>query len=113
MSSIRIVGLFRKITIYFMSLLFIRIIIPDKLVLELHAHHHTTDQYASGDDAVKLEQKHTHCPTEYLFNSPFYFTQTILPVQLVSYQRSYQATFASVWKFTLPNKEQFRGPPVV
>ncbi len=95
-----------------MLLLFVRIITPDKLVLELHAHHHTTDKHAPGDDELKVEQKHTHCPTEHLFNSSFYYQQTPQPALIVSYTTNYQVNFRSVWKFTFPNIRQHRGPPV-
>ncbi|QMU26880.1 hypothetical protein [Adhaeribacter radiodurans] len=95
-----------------MLLLFCRIITPDELVLALHAHQHTIHKQTSKTDAVKLEQKHIHCPTDHLFDSPFYSTQTPLRVQIVSFPITYQVAFASVWKFTFPNTQPHRGPPV-
>ncbi|MDQ3292225.1 MAG: hypothetical protein M3Q05_13140 [Bacteroidota bacterium] len=96
-----------------MLLLFSRIIIPDEFVLALHAHQHTIHKQTSKTSAVKLEQKHTHCPTEHLFHSPFYFSQTALQVKIVSFIDTYHQAHASVWKFTFPNTQPHRGPPVV
>ncbi|WP_147275760.1 hypothetical protein [Adhaeribacter pallidiroseus] len=96
-----------------MLLLFCRIMIPDTLVLTLHAHQHTVHKPTAKNGAVKIEQKHIHCPTDHLFNTTFYFTQTPIRVQIVSLPlRRYQATVVSVWKFTFPNKQPHRGPPV-
>ncbi|MDQ4140224.1 MAG: hypothetical protein M3142_06835 [Bacteroidota bacterium] len=94
-----------------MLLLFSRIIIPNEFILALHAHPHTTHKQASKTTKVKLEQKHTHCPTEHLFNSSFYFTQTAHGVQIVSLPTTYRVAIASVWKFTFPNTQPHRGPP--
>lgn len=85
---------------------------PDKLVLELHAHQHNNHRQTTETDLAKLEPKHNHCPTEHLFNNPFCFTQTLQGAQIVSYSGIYQVSFASAWKFAFPNNSQFRGPPV-
>ena len=95
-----------------MLLLFSRIIIPAELVLILHPHQHTTHKQTAQNDAVKWEQKHIHCPTDHLFNSVFYLTQTPLRVPIVSVQPIYQATVTSVWQFTFPDNQPHRGPPV-
>ncbi|QNF32433.1 hypothetical protein HUW51_06705 [Adhaeribacter swui] len=95
-----------------MLLLFCRIIIPDEMVLALHRHQHTTHKPISKNITAKLEQKHIHCPTDHLFNSLFYFTQTPFRAQIVSSVTIYQAVITSVWKFTFPNNQAYRGPPV-
>ncbi len=87
--------------------------IPDELVVALHAHQHTVHKSFFKNNAAKLEQTHIHCPTDHLFNSTFYFTQTPIRVQIVSLQLVYQVAIASVWKFTFPNNQLHRGPPVI
>ena len=98
----------------FLLLVFMRLMLPDDLLLNMHAHTHTEHEHTSAADrhTHELDVKHTHCQIENVFNSPFQpepaFVLT-LPLQHVSV---YSSSNSFAWKFTFPNNIQLRGPPV-
>ena len=95
-------------------LLFVRVIVPEAAVLALHAHEHTQDNPEKMDTGLKLDQKHTHCHTDNLFNSPFSPAFATIPYNTpITFLKTYAARQGFVWKFTFPNNTELRGPPVV
>ena len=106
---------FTRVVSLFLLLLFVRVLIPDSLILALHQHTHTIEKQLDthlGDK--KVDTKHIHCPTDHLFHNTFYTLPAalVLPVftQPIS---SYCPDLKSVWKFTFPNNSLTRGPPPV
>ncbi len=88
-----------------------RVMVPDKVLVALHAHTHT-EHKAHDENRPHVDNKHTHCPTAELFDTPFQSSENAVaftaPVPLVD---SYQAGSAFVWKFSYPHTASPRGPP--
>jgi len=109
------VAVFTRVISLFLLLLFVRVLVPDSVILALHQHTHTVEKPLNtrwGDQQV--DTKHIHCPTDHLFHNTFYTLPAapVLPVVL-QHHLSYQLTFKSIWKFTFPNNSLSRGPPTV
>ncbi|WP_197088596.1 hypothetical protein [Rufibacter radiotolerans] len=96
-----------------MLLLFMRVMVPDKVLVALHAHTHT-EHKAHDERRTHIDGKHTHCPTAELFNTSFQPSETVVaftaPLALVD---SYQPGYAFIWKFSYPHTASPRGPPAV
>ncbi|WP_205501437.1 hypothetical protein [Rufibacter psychrotolerans] len=95
-----------------MLLLFMRVMVPEKVLVALHAHAHSEDK-PHDENRPHIDNKHTHCPTAELFNTPFQPSETVVaftaPIPLID---SYQAGYAFIWKFSYPQTTSPRGPPV-
>ncbi|WP_210462396.1 hypothetical protein [Rufibacter roseolus] len=102
----------RNISAYLLLLLFMRVMVPEKVLVALHAHAHSEDK-PHDENRPHIDKKHTHCPTAELFNTPFQPSETIVeltaPIPLVD---SYQDGYAFIWKFSYPHTASPRGPPV-
>jgi hypothetical protein len=106
-------GFYRHIA-FFLLVVFARVLVPDALVLELHAHAHTEHNCVVEDNGhhPKLEQGHTHCPVENVFHSPF---QLVLAVQDgldPVYPDAYSDVFTPSRDFSFFSTITLRGPPL-
>ena len=96
----------------FLLLLFGRILTPDRTVLAWHPHEHTEDAPEKINTGFELSKKHTHCPTDNLFNAPFApASPALVKAPLPAFTDTYAANQVCVWKFTFPNNTDLRGPP--
>ena len=99
-------------------LAFARVLLPDTAVLALHRHAHTEHEVAhevgSGlKGKTIVGEKHTHCPTDHLFNAP------ALPAPAFAFGVVVPARFAppkpvalaGVWSARLVQTLCLRGPP--
>lgn len=97
----------------FLLLLFVRVLIPEIAVLEMHTHEHTKEKHEQKEAGFKLDKKHNHCHTDNFYNIPFVPAYTALPeVADLSFTDTYSAGNPFIWKFTFPNNTDLRGPPV-
>ena len=101
-------------------LAFARVLLPDSAILALHHHEHTARE-AAHDSASHLKgqtivgEKHTHCPTDHLFNAP------ALPAPAFVFGVVVPAAFGveqvaarpDVWTARLVRTLCLRGPPPV
>ncbi|NEM96541.1 hypothetical protein [Pontibacter burrus] len=94
-------------------LLFTRVMVPDALILELHAHTHTVHAEHTDTHKAHVGQKHTHCPVEDLFDASFQGTAVHLEVLQPSYSSVYKITSPSTPHNKQPAHFLQRGPPVV
>ena len=101
-------------------LAFGRVLLPDTAVLALHRHTHTEGE-AAHDAGSGLKgktivgEKHTHCPTDHLFNAPALPAPTFVfgvVVPAVFAQPKPQAVSAQ-WAARLVRTLCLRGPPTV
>jgi len=108
------VAVFTRVIALFLLLLFVRVLVPDSLILALHQHTHTEEKQSDTYPGIKkLDTKHIHCPTDHLFHTTFYTLPAAIVLSvLTQHTSSYQATFKAVWKFTFPNNSLTRGPPL-
>ena len=108
---------FRQYIAFFLLLAFVRVMVPDALMLKLHAHQHTEHHAAHGhhithDHGLELDVKHTHCPVEDVFNAPYQpelFHFSLVPL---THSDSYAELESFPWAFTVPHSLYLRGPPV-
>ena len=99
-------------------LAFARVLLPDAAVLALHRHAHTEHE-AAHDAGSHLKgktivsEKHSHCPTDHLFNAPALPTPAFEfgVVPPVRYARPREVAFASHWPARLVATLNLRGPP--
>lgn len=94
-------------------LLFVRVLIPEQELLQLHNHDHTEDL----DELViglKVDKKHQHCPIDELINAPFTPAPKVViqTLDFFTFTDTYSANHSCIWKFTFPNNTDLRGPPV-
>ncbi len=99
-------------------LAFTRVLVPDAAVLALHPHAHTEREAAhDAGSALKgktvVAEKHTHCPTDHLFNAPAlpapaFVWGMVVPVR---YAQPESVALASVWAARLVTTRCLRGPP--
>ncbi|GGK88960.1 hypothetical protein ACD591_18725 [Rufibacter glacialis] len=96
-----------------MLLLFMRVMVPEKVLVALHAHAHSEDR-PHDENRPHIDKKHTHCPTAELFDTPFQASETevafLAPVPWID---SYRPGYAFIWKFSYPHTASPRGPPAV
>jgi len=109
------VPVFTRCISLLLLLLFVRVLVPDTLILALHQHTHTVEKRLDtrwGDKQIAT--KHIHCPTDHLFHNTFYTLPAAVVLLLMPEHRSsYKPSFQAVWKFTFPNNRLSRGPPFV
>ena len=94
-------------------LLFTRAMVPDAIILELHAHTHTI-HHADHTDTHKAQigQKHKHCPVEDLFGAPYQGTITVLKTNLPLHKTAYASYYQSSGHRSSITLYYLRGPPV-
>ncbi len=99
-------------------LAFARVLVPDALVLALHRHAHTEQEAAHDAGSgwkgkTVVAEKHSHCPTDHLFNvpalpAPAFEFGVVVPVR---YARPVPEALAGVWAARLVRTLCLRGPP--
>ena len=99
-------------------LAFGRVLLPDAAVLALHDHQHTEREAAhDGGSGLKgktlVTERHTHCPTDHLFNAPALPAPAFAwgVVRPVRYAPPLPVALASVWAARLVTTRCLRGPP--
>ncbi|GAB2542710.1 hypothetical protein [Rufibacter soli] len=103
----------RNVSAYLLLLLFMRVMVPDKVLVALHAHTHT-EHKPHDERRTHVDHQHTHCPTAELFNIPFQPSETVVVFTTpLTLEDSYQIGYAFVWKFSYPHTASPRGPPAV
>ena len=103
---------FKNYIAFFLLLLFVRVLVPETMVLALHAHEHTQDVQEKNDTGFKLDKKHSHCHTDDFFHTPYSpapATQAF--ASIITFTDNYSANHSFIWKFTFPNNTELRGPP--
>lgn len=96
-------------------LAFARVLVPDSVWLALHRHEHTRREAAHEGHGYKavVDQQHTHCDTDHLFNAPalpapgFEFG-VVVPVR---FGPPTAQALTSVWARRLVQTRCLRGPP--
>ncbi|KAA5541658.1 hypothetical protein [Adhaeribacter rhizoryzae] len=104
---------FKKPVSYVLLLLFIRIMLPEKTVLQLHRHAHTEDRHVRNDYGFKLDTKHTHCHIDELYNAGF--VPEIFPAiqaPALIFADTYSANLSYRCKYIFPDNTYLRGPPI-
>jgi len=97
-------------------LCFMRVLLPEAWVLELHAHQHTTEEPTQIAGAFKgkalLSVKHQHCAVDHFYDVPFQPASLLeLPVIVAVYQASAATPEVSVWLSATRPTADLRGPP--
>jgi len=120
MRSVSEISIGRKLSVWWLLVLLLRVSLPEAAVLQAHLHQHTEVEPATkavGLTTSKhlLTPKHQHCHTEQFYNVPFQ------PAKLVSVEvplrlRSYavyrpQAPVCRSWH--LLKGASLRGPPAL
>ena len=96
----------------FLLLLFIRVMVPDAVILSLHHHAHTEHADTAAKMLAKVEKGHTHCPVDKLFETPF--QGTCQPAFFILQTQPFFTVTLAVTGKTSTNIElkKLRGPPV-
>ncbi|MBC5993907.1 hypothetical protein [Pontibacter cellulosilyticus] len=93
-------------------LLFIRVMVPDALLLQLHAHGHTVHTEQTDSHKAQVGKKHTHCPVEDLFGAPYQMAGDPVAFTPVQHITIYSVHYSSSWHGTTLHNASLRGPPV-
>ncbi len=109
---------FRPYIALLLLLAFVRVLLPDTAVLALHRHAHTEVE-AAHDHASDLRghtivsEKHTHCPTDHLFDAPVLPAPTFVfgVVPPLRFPAPQPVALSSVWAARLVRTLCLRGPP--
>ncbi|WP_345116842.1 hypothetical protein [Hymenobacter algoricola] len=104
---------FRSHLAVLLLLCFVRVLLPDGWVLNLHAHDHTTELAPARIKAAKvvLTAKHQHCQTHHFCALPFQPAMALEFTLLPGYSRPRATAPVSVWTKITPAARQLRGPP--
>jgi hypothetical protein len=97
-------------------LAFVRVLVPDELLLALHPHRHTEHEVAHEGKGLKaiVSAKHVHCPTDHLFNAPALPAPTfVFGVRVPTrFARPRAEEVTSHWAGRLVQTLCLRGPPI-
>jgi hypothetical protein len=107
---------FRSQLALVLLLCFMRVLLPEAWVLQLHAHEHTTEEPAPAANALKgkavLSAKHQHCAVDHFYEVPFQLAPPLeLPAQPIPYRLSGATPAVSVWFSATLATADLRGPP--
>jgi hypothetical protein len=105
------VSAFAQYIACFLLVLFARVMIPDALLLELHAHQHTQHDVVNDGHLPQIDQEHNHCPVENLFHAPFHFAATAPELIYPVFADGYTDELHTVWESSSPTTVTLRGPP--
>lgn len=95
----------------FLLVIFARVMVPDALVLELHAHQHTEHAVPTDQYAAVLDHEHVHCSIEQVFHAAFNTVSFSLDPAPLAWSDTYTANLHPVWDFSFPQSINLRGPP--
>ena len=101
----------QKYIALFLLLLFVRVMVPDALLLELHYHIHTVDKVSADTKHAQVDAKHMHCSVEDLFGAPYQSSHMAIVFQQITHTASYTIQYKSSWHHTLIFSQFLRGPP--
>ncbi|MCR5887824.1 hypothetical protein LRS06_08535 [Hymenobacter sp. J193] len=103
----------RSLLAGWLLLCFLRVLLPEAWVLQLHAHEHTTEETASAQPGKKLvSPKHQHCPVDQFHHVPFQLAPPLeLPVPFYQYVAPATEAVASVGRAATVPTAYLRGPP--
>lgn len=94
-----------------------RVLVPDGVLLVLHPHRHTEREVAHEGRGLKavFTAKHTHCPSQHLFNAPALPAAectfgVVVPGRFAQPQSE---EVASRWPHGLVQTLRLRGPPAL
>jgi hypothetical protein len=120
MRGVSEISIGRKISVWWLLLLLLRMSLPEAAVLEAHFHQHTEIEPAAkavGSTVGKhlLTPKHQHCHTEQFYNVPFQ------PAELVSVEGPLQLRPYAIYRPQAPvcrswhllKGASLRGPPTL
>jgi hypothetical protein len=93
-------------------LLFCRVMVPDALIFELHAHTHTVHTEHTDTHKAQLGQKHKHCPVEELFGAPFQAALNNIELTPIVYRTDYTSLYQDRWHNSTHFNQLLRGPPL-
>ena len=94
-------------------MLFTRAMVPDALLLELHAHKHSIHASHNTDShKAQVGEKHKHCPVEDLFGAPCQGTITVLKSNLLLHKTAYASHYQYSGYRSSTTFFYLRGPPV-
>ncbi|WP_192822660.1 hypothetical protein [Rufibacter sp. LB8] len=101
---------FTRYSALFLLLLFARVMTPNELLLQLHAHEHTVE-IPHDESKTHIGKKHTHCHTDNLFHAPFQPSEAVvLPSPVL--HKSLLGAQAPQPGYAISFANQFlRGPP--
>lgn len=97
----------------FLLLLFVRVMVPDALLLNLHQHGHTEHVEKLDSNKAKIEKEHKHCPVEDLFGASFQGAQQLGLSFPIVHKTPYSVHSPNTWFSDVIFFTQQRGPPVV
>ncbi|MDX5421547.1 MAG: hypothetical protein LPK14_04785 [Hymenobacteraceae bacterium] len=96
----------------FLLLLFCRAMVPDALLLSLHAHGHTEHHSPGDSKQAHVSEKHSHCPVEDLFGAPYHGSVASVDFPAVEHTSTYTVCYSGNWYGTSHATSFLRGPPV-
>lgn len=105
---------FKKHIATFLILLFVRVMVPDALMLNLHGHTHTshdTQKEQTAQDQQQVSEAHKHCPVEDIFGSSFQGSFTSIELTPVVHKVLYSNLYASNRLGNSLPVSNLRGPP--
>lgn len=97
----------------FLLLLFVRVMVPDAVLLGMHHHAHTEHTDTAAEVQAKVEKEHTHCPVDKLFDSPFQGSFQVAIITPVALQKDHKSLLVASWPSLNIDLKKQRGPPVV
>ncbi|WP_157593113.1 hypothetical protein [Rufibacter tibetensis] len=103
---------FTRYSALFLLLLFARVMTPNELLLQLHAHEHTVEK-PHDESQTHIGQKHTHCNTDDLFHAPFQPAEALVLPVLASHQCSFGAAAPQPGYLVSATQQHLRGPPTL
>lgn len=105
---------FRSRIALVLLLCFVRVLLPESVILALHQHGHTEKEVAHTGRGYKalLTEKHQHCPVDHLFDVPFQPSPELAWQPVVfTYAAAVGEVEQSVWRQVVPAAAYLRGPP--
>ncbi|MEJ8803743.1 hypothetical protein [Pontibacter sp. H249] len=106
-------NLFLRHIAVLLLLLFVRVMVPDALLLELHGHAHAVHSEHTDSHKAQVGQKHSHCPVEDLFGAPFQPAINPVEFKAVTHTATYKVHYSSSWHGTTLHNASLRGPPLI
>lgn len=101
---------FTRYSALFLLLLFARVMTPNELLLQLHAHEHTVEQ-PHDESQTHIGQQHTHCQTDSFFHAPFQPSEAVVLPTPFTFEISFGASAPQAGYITSTSQQHLRGPP--
>ncbi|MGV3540774.1 MAG: hypothetical protein ACO1OQ_13250 [Rufibacter sp.] len=101
---------FTRYSALFLLLLFARVMTPNELLLQLHAHEHTVER-PHDESQTHIGKQHTHCHTDNLFHAPFQPSEAVVLPTPLTFEVSFGATEPQAGFSFTTYHQYLRGPP--